>query len=149
MASPDLASLAEIARDAAAEWGVELGPPFALSRHSYVAPAGDGAVLKVTPLEDDESNEEADALARWAGKGSVSLLRRDRGRRAMLIERALPGNDISEVPDDEATAIAVEVGMRLWRPAAEPFRWIGDHVPRWLDSAERSDQSGHELNLPG
>ena len=28
--------------------------------------------------------------------------------------------------------------MRLWRPAREPFRWIGDHVPRWLDEAERS-----------
>jgi streptomycin 6-kinase len=37
------------------------------------------------------------------------------------------------------------VGLRLWRPAREPFRWIGDHVPRWLDRAERSDQEGRDL----
>jgi len=43
------------------------------------------------------------------------------------------------------TAIAVAVGRRLWRLAGEPFRWIGDHVPRWLDQAERSDQDGREL----
>ena len=89
---------------------MELGPPFALSRYSYVAPAGDDAVLKVTPPEDDESDEEADALALWDGDGAVRLLRRDRERRALLLERARPGTDISELPEDEATAIAVEVG---------------------------------------
>ena len=145
MSPADLEPLALIAAEVAAEWGVELGPPFALSNYSYVAPAGDGAVLKVTPPEDDESDEEADALALWDGDGAVRLLRRDRGRRALLLERAQPGTDISELPEDEATAIAVEVGLRLWRPAAEPFRWIGDHVPRWLDQAERSDQAGREL----
>ena len=102
-------------------------------------------MLKVTPPEDDESDEEADALALWDGDGAVRLLRRDRERRALLLERARPGDDISQLPDDEATAIAVEVGTRLWRPAAEPFRWIGDHVPRWLDQAERSDQEGRDL----
>ena len=145
MSAADLETLAPIAAKVAAKWGVELGPPFALSRYSYVAPAGDNAVLKVTPPEDDESDEEADALALWDGDGAVRLLRRDRERRALLIERALPGDDISKLPEDEATAIAVAVGRRLWRPAAEPFRWIGDHVPRWLDNAERSEQEGREL----
>ena len=46
------------------------GPPFSLSRYSYVAPAGADAVLKVTPAEDDESDEEADALALWDGDGA-------------------------------------------------------------------------------
>ncbi len=113
--------------------------------HSYVAPAGDDAVLKVTSPEDDESDEEADALALWNGVGAVRLLRRDPDRRALLIERARPGSDISGLPEDEATAAAVEVGLHLWRPAAEPFRRIADHVPRWLDRAERSDQPGREL----
>jgi streptomycin 6-kinase len=131
--------LGRIAHEAAREWGVELGPPFALSRFSYVAPAGDDAVLKVTPPDDDESDEEADALALWGGDGAVRLLRRDRGRRALLIDRARPGADISELPDDDATAVAVEVGLRLWRPAGPPFRWIGDHVPRWLANAEQSE----------
>ncbi len=141
---PDIGSLERIALEVAEDWGLELGPPFALSRYHYVAPAGD-AVLKVRPGEDDESDEEAEALVRWNGDGAVRLLRRDDERRAMLIERACPGTDISELPDEEATAIAVDVGRRLWRPAGAPFRWIGDHVPRWLDDAERSGGPGSEL----
>jgi streptomycin 6-kinase len=136
---PDLAPLAAIAREVAAEWGVELGEAFRLARYSYVATAGD-AVLKVTPPEDDESDEEADALELWAGEGAVRLLRHDPARRALLLERALPGDDIAGLPEDEATAIAIEVGLRLWRPAAHPFRCSGDWVPRWLRNAE-----GHPL----
>jgi streptomycin 6-kinase len=142
---PDLAPLERIAHEVAAEWGVKLGPPFALSRYSYVAPAGSDAVLKVTPPDDDESDEEADALALWDGDGAVRLLARDRERRALLVERARPGSDISELPDDEATAIAVDVAARLWRPAGEPFRWIGDYVPRWLEQAERSSRPATNL----
>ncbi len=97
-------------------------------------------MLKVTPPEDDESDEEAEALELWAGEGAVRLLRRDRARRALLVERVLPGDDIAQLPEDEATQIAAEVGLRLWQPAAEPFRWIGDWVPRWLDRA-----GGHPL----
>ena len=145
MSPADLEPLALIAAEVAAEWGLQLGSPFSLSRYSYVAPAGDERVLKVTPPDDDESDEEADALALWNGDGAVRLLRRDRRRRALLLERARPGTDISGLPEDEATAIAVSVATRLWRPAAEPFRWIGDHVPRWLDNAERSDQEGRSL----
>ena len=136
---PDLEPLAEIARQMAVEWELELGPPFSMSRFSYAAPAGDNAVLKVLLLDDDESDHDADALAMWAGDGAVRLLRHDRERRVFLMERALPGDDISKLPEDEATAIAVAVGLRLWKPAAEPFRWIGDCVPRWLDSAEPSE----------
>jgi streptomycin 6-kinase len=124
----------------AAEWGVELDERFALARYSYVGAAGEDAVLKVTPVADDEADEEGEALGLWDGDGAVRLLRHDRSQRALLLERALPGNDLAAVPEDEATAIAVELGGKLWRPAAEPFRWIGDHVPRWLDNAE-----GHEL----
>jgi streptomycin 6-kinase len=142
---PNLEPLEQIAHEVAAQWGVELGPRFTLARYSYVAPAGDDAVLKVTPPEDDESDEEADALALWDGDGAVRLLRRDRRRRALLVERARPGTDLADLPDEDATAIAVEVGLRLWRPAAEPFRWIGDHVPRWMDSVERSGEPGSEL----
>ena len=121
-------------------WGVEIGEPFLLARYSYVAPAGEGAVLKVTPPEDDESDEEADALELWDGLGAVRLLRRDPVRRALLIERVLPGEDLAELGEEQAIQLAVSTGLQLWQPAAEPFRWIGDHIPRWLDAAE-----GHEL----
>jgi len=136
----DLVPLEAVAREVAAEWGVELGERFALARYSYVATAGDDAVLKVTPPEDDESDEEAEALELWAGEGAVRLLRRDRSRRALLVERARPGDDVAELAEEEATQVAVATGLSLWRAAGEPFRWIGDHVPRWLDNA-----AGHEL----
>jgi streptomycin 6-kinase len=142
---PDLEPLAAIAREVAADWGVELGPPFALSAYSYVAPAGDELVLKVTPNDDDLADEEADALDLWNGDGAVRLLRRDRDRRAILIERARPGTDIAALPEDVATAIAVDVGRRLWRPAGAPFRWIGDYVTSWLDVAEQHGGEGSEL----
>ncbi len=75
----------------------------------------------------------------------MRLLRRDRKRRALLIERVRPGGDIAERVEDQATAIAVEVGLKLWRAAGEPFRWIGDHVPRWMEEAEQSHDAGREL----
>lgn len=136
MTSPEWGSLAPVADAAAREWGIEPGPAFDLARHSYVAPAGDQAVLKVRPPDDDESDEEADALELWNGDGAVRLLRHDRARHAMLLERAVPGTDLAALPEAEATAIAVTVAARLWRPASTHFRWIGDHVPLWLENAE-------------
>jgi streptomycin 6-kinase len=118
----------------AAEWGLELGLPFTLSQYSYVAPVGEDAVLKVAWDGDDESLHEPEALELWGGRGAVRLLRRDANSSALLEERALPGDDISELSEDEATAIAVDIATQLWVPAGEPYRWIGDHVPRWMDS---------------
>lgn len=135
---PDLAALERTAREVAAGWGLELGPPFALARYSYVAPAGD-AILKVTPPEDDEADEEADALELWDGDGAVRLLRRDRARRALLLERARPGTDLADVAEEDAIEIAVAVAGRLWTrgpsPGESPFRSVHDHVPRWLANA--------------
>jgi hypothetical protein len=42
---PDLRQLARAAAAVAAEWDLRLGPPFALGRYSYVAPAGPHSVL--------------------------------------------------------------------------------------------------------
>ncbi len=141
----DLDALAATAAAVAADWGLRLGEPFSFARWSYAAPAGDGAVLKVTAASDDEALHEPDALALWDGDGAVRLLRRDAGRRAFLIERAHPGDQATAVPDEEATAIAIEVGKRLWRPAGAPFRPVEPHVRRWLDDAERRGATGSEL----
>jgi streptomycin 6-kinase len=106
---PDLEAMGAVAREAAAEWGREVGAPFAMSRWSFVAPAGDDAVVKVTAQDDDEAEHEADGLALWDGAGAVRLLRHDRPRRVLLLERAQPGHDLSREPDDDATATAVAV----------------------------------------
>jgi streptomycin 6-kinase len=125
------------AEEVAREWGVPLGERLPAGRFSFVAFAGEHTVLKVVPVEDDEADHEADALALLGGDGAVRLLRHDRARRAILIERALPGDDASALSDDEAIRVAIAGAKRFWRPAlrAHPFRWIGDHVPRWLDNA--------------
>jgi streptomycin 6-kinase len=141
----DLSTTKATAEEVAAEWGLQLGEPFKLSRYSYVAPVAADAVLKVAWAGDDESLDEGDALNLWAGNGAVRLLRADKSRRALLEERARPGDDMSELPEDEATAIAVDIATQLWVPAGEPFRWIGDHVPRWMDNAEREQDEGSEL----
>jgi streptomycin 6-kinase len=98
--------------------------------------------LKVTPRSDDEADHEADALRLWAGDGAVPLLRHDPERRALLLGRARPGDDLTSLGELEATAVAVEVGRRLWRPAGAPFRWIGDYVPHWLDRPEAAAGRG-------
>ena len=128
----DLAETKRVAREVAAEWGLELGEPFAMSNVSYVAPVGEDAVLKVAWAGDDESLDEDAALELWNGDGAVRLHRSDRARRALLEERAQPGDDISDLPDDEATAVAVAVATRLWRRAGPPFRPVAGEVPRWL-----------------
>jgi streptomycin 6-kinase len=129
----DLGVTRAAAEAAARRWGRELGEPFALSRFSFVAPAGEDAVVKVAWEGDDESLHEPEALALWDGDGAVRLLRRE--GRVLLVERAVPGTDISDVDEDTAMAIAVDLGRRLWRPAVSPFRWVGDEVPRWLGNA--------------
>ena len=84
--------------------------------------------------------KEAEALELWAGDGAVRLLREDRSRRALLVERARPGDDIAELAEEGSDAGG---GRHRTHPLANgrrAFGWIGDHVPRWLDNAE-----GHEL----
>jgi streptomycin 6-kinase len=144
--SPDRPqALAPVAHRLARDWGLEIESVCPASNYSYVAIVNERAVLKLRPADDDESDQEADALDLWDGDGAVRLLRRDDPRRALLLERARPGSDISTVAEDRATAIAIAVGRRLWRPAGEPFRWIGDHVGTWLDAAERTAGPGAEL----
>ena len=135
----DLTASKALALEAAREWGLELGEPFAFSYVSYVAPAGD-AVCKVAWEGDTESLHEGDALELWNGEGAVRLLRRS--GRALLEERAVPGNDLSAMPDEKATAIAVNLASRLWRRAGSPFRPVAPEVQRWLDNADRE---GSEL----
>ncbi len=131
----DLSAARTAAEACAVEWGLELGAPFALSNVSFVAPVGERRVIKSAWEGDDESMHEGDALELWSGDGAVRLLRRS--GRVLLEERAVPGDDLSQLPDDEATAIAVDLALRLWRPATAPFRSVEPEVSRWLDEAER------------
>lgn len=131
----DLAVERQLAIDTAVTWGIELEPSFRHSNVSYVAPTRDGTVLKVPWVHDDESLHEAEALELWNGDGAVRLLRRS--DRVLLVERLVPGSDLSELAEGPATAFAVALAQRLWRPATPPFRPVAAAIPAWLDRAER------------
>ncbi len=130
----DLEVERRLAEKFAKEWGLRLQAPFEMSNVSYVAPTADGAVIKVAWHGDDESLHEAEAFEVWSGLGAVRLLRR--AGRILLEERAVPGDDLSRVPEDRALEVATSLATKLWRSARPPFRPVGPEVERWLDRAQ-------------
>lgn len=107
-------------------WRLNVAEPFRAGEYNFVAPAtranGELAVLKIAPpFEDNEYIGEAEFLRHRAGRGIVRLLERDHGRRAILIERAIPGKNLAELfAGKEALAI---------KPAIEVLRSVLGDVP--------------------
>jgi len=134
-----LDSLPRLAEECAERWSLQLGAPFEQGHVSLTLRATledeSPAVLKIN-FPERETEHEADALAHWRGEGAVRLLEGDRERRAVLIERAVPGTSLWELEDDEeATRIAARVLRRLWaRPPAEnhPYRALADEAQGWM-----------------
>jgi streptomycin 6-kinase len=129
-----IAELPRLAAECIEQWSLE--PEQTIdAAFSLVIPAGD-VVLKMNP-PGVESEHEAEALARWNGRGAARLLARDDSRRAMLVERLRPGTQLWEVPDEEATEIAAGVLEQLWIPAGEPFRRLEDAAAEWVELLPR------------
>jgi streptomycin 6-kinase len=134
---PDwLASLPELVADCAAEWNLQLEQPFD-TPISLVVPAGD-VVLKLNAPSHGEADTEADALERWAGDGAVRLLARDDERRALLVERCVPGTRLWDAGVDEIAVVAellprlqVELG------SGHPFTLLADEADRWAEDVPR------------
>jgi streptomycin 6-kinase len=127
----------DVAAEVAARLGLELGAPFAARAFSYVAPAvradGTPAVLKLS-FPEAESEHEAAALSHWDGEGAALLLAHDPERRALLVERCVPGGQLWGVADEEvANAAAAAVLRTLWRPPPErhAFRLLAGEARRW------------------
>ena len=60
----------------------------------------------------------------------------DRYGQALLLMRARPGTDLSSQLDEaDATAVAVQLAQRLWRPAQPPFRPVVPAVNGWIERA--------------
>jgi streptomycin 6-kinase len=131
-----LERLPTLAADCIEQWSLVPEEPID-SGHSLVIPVGD-EILKLNPIGDPESEHEADALARWRGRGAVRLLARDDDRRALHIERCRPATQLWALPDDEATEIAAEVLEQLWIPADGPFRRLEDEAARWAEELPRT-----------
>lgn len=132
--------LALVAHEVAAEWGVVLGERIP-SKHSFIAAVGSDAVLKVVRPDLPAYEHGSDALSLWHGDHAVRLIRHDRARRALLLERAHPGHDLSTAIKDVAISVAIDVGRALWRPVAagSPFRDVIALSRRWLAELSELD----------
>ena len=96
---------------------------------AFVRRGGRSLVLKLLPEGSDEWRSGA-VLAHWDGQGAVRVIEQAPG--AVLIERAMPGDDLIGMAtadhDDAATAILCDVMTKLNRPAPAdaPFRTVSD-----------------------
>src|SRR4051794_2792007 len=89
-----LTNLPRTLAEVAAAWELTVGAPFELSYH-YVAAVtcadGTPAVLKLGVPGGGSLADEAPALAAFAGRGAVRMLRADLDVGALLLERIEPG----------------------------------------------------------
>lgn len=124
-----------------------------LSYH-FVAPCicanGTKAVLKLGFNEPDSIVfSEAKMLELLQGNGTVKLLRFDRKRCALLLERLMPGEDLTAIcrkSDEQATAIAVDVIKKIWRTKVETNEF--PDLRKWTASfrnGENTDFSRHHF----
>jgi streptomycin 6-kinase len=127
-----IASLPQLVAECAAAWNIRPEPPFD-TPISLVAPAGD-VVLKLNAPSHVEADTEGDALERWAGDGAVKLVARDDLRRALLVERCVPGTRLWDAGVDEIAVVAellprlqVEIGPD------HPFTLLADEADRWAE----------------
>jgi streptomycin 6-kinase len=148
-----LAALSDTLADVAARYDLTLGAPFTLS-YNYVCAAtrGDGTpvVLKLSPPYTEFYTEVA-ALRHYGVAGCVELLDADPDAGIVILERLFPGETLRELTlrdDDQATHIAAEVMLNLWRPlpADHPF----PTVARWSLGLQRlrNDHNGTTGPLP-
>ena len=125
-------------------------PPGAAGR-AFAVELRDGtpAVLKLSDPHR-ESEQEADALARWDGDGAVRLLARDDERHALLLERCEPGAFLSGW-DGDRLGVFIALLPRLWK-SADGFRTLADEIAFWdfsdhrdRDLAHRAERLAREL----
>ncbi|MEU4479951.1 aminoglycoside phosphotransferase family protein [Micromonospora sp. NPDC023966] len=143
-----LATLPDRLAECVARWELRVGPPFEYAFASLAMPAelpdGTPAVLKLQ-YPDDDSVHEATALAHWGGRGAIRSLAHDPERRALLVERCLPGTPLHGLPPDAALDVAVGLLPRLGVPAGPPFTPLAEEAAGW---AERLPAKWERLNRP-
>jgi hypothetical protein len=116
-----LHDLPRIVAEIAAEWSLEVRVHFPNLSYNFAAPCvcknGCEAVLKIGfPETVPVIFGEAAFLRAADGDGTVRLLQFDRERRALLLERLSPGEELKrvcETDDERATRIAVKLLKRI------------------------------------
>jgi len=115
---------------------------------AFVRRGAQSLVLKLLPPGADEGRS-GEVLAHWDGRGAVRLVEQAPG--AVLIERALPGDDLSAMVTDgkdaAATLILCETMAQLNRPPppGASFRTVAD----WGRGFARNRAAAVALGMDG
>jgi len=140
-----LKSLPQIIEEIECNWSLKAEKPFKNLSYNYVAPCvcldGGEAVLKIAlPLDHPEIFNETRFLRMANGNGAVKLLQSDKSRRAILLEKLTPGENLKEVCcRDEARAveIAIPIARRLLKtpPPNTGFRTLEEWFNNFFEKA--------------
>lgn len=140
-----LAELPELVAQIACDWQLSVGEHYPLLSYHFVAPVtcGDGspAVLKIGfPEKNWEMLYEIEALRSVNGNGLIRLLRFERRRRAMLLEKLEPGENLKALFKGNelgAVDVAVDIMQKLWNesPSRYPFQRLEDWFNNCFEKA--------------
>jgi len=122
-----LASLPDLIDEASRRWCLTNVQPVPNLSYNFVAFATRGqedVVLKIG-VPNRELTSEMAALRFFDGRGAVRLLEADEAHTMFLLERLRPGEMLATLnDDDQATHIAADVMLNLWRPPPENIPFI-------------------------
>jgi len=136
-ASEWLKRLPDLVDELAREWGFGVGDAFVDGTEAFVAAVtmhDDGAaVLKLlVPRPDAFENDEITVLQLAGGDGCAALLRADRPRRALLLERLGPSLHDLHLPLAKRHEILCATALAFWRPAVGSGLRSGAVKGQWL-----------------
>ena len=127
-----LDALPGLLSECAERWALVLEDPVD-TPHSLVVPAG-ALVLKLNAPSHVEADREADALAAWDGGGAVRLEARDDERRALLLERCVPGTPLWDTGTDEIDVVGdLLPRLQIDACAGHRFALLADEADRWAE----------------
>jgi streptomycin 6-kinase len=134
--------------DLEVKWSIRVFEPFPTIEFNFVAPAvrneSEQVVIKIAPpFENREARSEAKYLRRLDGDGAVKLLAEDRDLEAILLERALPGKNLTEIFDGNGSSClgpAIDVLTSILRPIpndTDDILFLDD----WIYGLRRSEST--------
>jgi streptomycin 6-kinase len=126
------------------KWSLKVHDPFPGIEYNFVAPAtmanGRKAVVKIgPPFERTEIYGEAQFLRVHRGLGAVELIAEDRDARAILIERAVPGDSLVDRFAAEPIAsvrAAIDVLASIVLPPPDDMADV-DTLDNWFNNFRR------------
>ena len=142
-----LEDLPVLIKEIAENWSLVVGGFFPNLSFHFVAPClcadGTKAVLKVGFNEPDSIVfSEAKMLELLQGNGAVKLLRFDKNRCALLLERLTPGEDLTALcrkNDEQATAIAIDVMKKISRVSVKTNEF--PDLKKWTASFRKAENT--------